>query len=51
MGQKRINYYHKTIENLGLSRENYVGSLIVIFDIIFPSELSPEVIEKLKDVL
>jgi len=50
-GNVIIPNYHKTIENLGLSRENYVGSLIVIFDIIFPSELSPEVIEKLKDVL
>jgi DnaJ family protein B protein 11 len=43
--------YKKTIANLGLTRENYTGNLILIFNIDFPSTLSDEKIEKLKEIL
>lgn len=43
--------YHKNIERLGLSRENFLGNLIIVFEVIFPDELSLENIEKLKEIL
>jgi DnaJ family protein B protein 4 len=43
--------YRKTIENMGMSRQNNIGSLIVIFEIAFPDELSSEQIVQLDQIL
>lgn len=43
--------YRKNIPNLGLSRENHTGNLIIVFDVEFPKEYSPEVIKTLKEIL
>jgi DnaJ-class molecular chaperone len=42
--------YKKVIPNLGLSRDERVGSLIIMFHIRFPEKLSTEQLEKLKDI-
>ena len=39
-----------TIQNLGLSRENYVGNLVIIFNIKYPESLSESVVEELKKI-
>ena len=43
--------YSKEIDNLGMSRDNNVGKLIIKFDIVFPEKLTNEQIEKLKEIL
>lgn len=39
--------YEKVIPNMGLTRENHVGNLIIIFNTKFPETLSKETIEAL----
>ena len=43
--------YKKVIPNMGLSRENYVGNLIIVFNILFPEKLSEEKMILLRDIL
>ena len=43
--------YQKIIPNMGLKREEHIGNLIIIFEIIFPTNLNSEKIEKLKELL
>jgi DnaJ-class molecular chaperone len=43
--------YNKIIPKMGLTREEHVGNLIIVFNIVFPETLSTEVIEKLKELL
>jgi DnaJ-class molecular chaperone len=43
--------YQKIIPNMGLTRENHVGNLIIHFHIEFPLSLSPEKIALLTDIL
>jgi DnaJ-class molecular chaperone len=42
------NGYRKIIPNMGFSREQHTGNLVIIFKIKFPEKLSPEIIEQLK---
>jgi DnaJ-class molecular chaperone len=42
--------YQKVIPNLGLQRDNYKGSLIIIFDVEFPTILNNDQIMKLKEI-
>lgn len=42
--------YKKVIPGMGFEREGHKGNLLIMFDIIFPEKLSPEVIEALKAV-
>jgi len=42
--------YNKTIPNMGLMRENYIGNLIIIFNIKFPEILTTEIVEELKKI-
>ena len=44
-------HYKKIIPNMGLSREDHVGNLIIVFDIIFPERLTDEQCEKIKEIL
>jgi DnaJ-class molecular chaperone len=44
------NGYRKTIPNMGFSRDNHTGNLIIIFIVKFPDKLTDEVIEKLKKI-
>jgi DnaJ-class molecular chaperone len=43
--------YKKAIPNLGLSRENTTGNLIIIFNIDFPDKLTENQIQQLKNIL
>jgi len=43
--------YIKEIDNLGMSREEITGKLIIEFDIIFPETLTKDQIDKLKEIL
>lgn len=43
--------YAKVVPNLGLTRDNHTGNLIIIFDVEFPEEISSDNIEKLKNIL
>lgn len=43
--------YNKVIPNMGLSRENHNGNLIIHFNVVFPETLTKETIDKLKDLL
>lgn len=42
--------YKKVIPNLGLSRGNIVGNLVIILNIKFPEMLSPEIVDQLKAI-
>ena len=42
--------YKKIIPNMGFSREQHIGNLIIMFDIKFPDKLSEEVIVQLKQI-
>lgn len=42
--------YRKIIPNMGFSRDNHVGNLIIIFNVTFPKNLSNEVMEQLKAI-
>jgi len=43
--------YRKKISNMGMKRNDKTGSLIVIFEVIFPDKFDSEQIEKLKEIL
>ena len=43
--------YKKEIANLGMSRQNNIGKLLIIFNVIFPETLTTEQIKALKDIL
>jgi DnaJ-class molecular chaperone len=43
--------YKKVVPNLGMMKEGQTGNLVIEFMVEFPESISPEVIEKLKDVL
>ena len=43
--------YVKEINNLGMSREDITGKLIVEFNVIFPEKLSQDQITKLREIL
>ena len=45
------NNNQKTIDNLGIERDEYKGKLIIIFTIIFPDKFTAEQIEKLNEIL
>jgi DnaJ-class molecular chaperone len=40
--------YSKTIPNMGFSRDNHTGNLIIVFNVKFPEKLTEEVMEQLK---
>jgi DnaJ-class molecular chaperone len=42
--------YKKLIPNMGLSRDNHIGNLLIIFDVKFPEKLSEEVLTALKAI-
>jgi DnaJ-class molecular chaperone len=44
------NGYKKIIPNMGFSREQHTGNLIIIFNVKFPEKLTPETIELLKNI-
>ena len=43
--------FKKMVENLGFRRGEHVGNLVVIFDVKFPSSLSSEQIQTIKQIL
>jgi DnaJ-class molecular chaperone len=43
--------FKRVVSNLGLTRENITGNLIIEFDVDFPEQLFAEQIEKLKKIL
>ena len=43
--------YKKVVPNLGMSREGQTGNLIIEFLVEFPDSISPEVVEKLNEIL
>jgi len=43
--------YKKIVPNLGMMREGKTGNLVIEFLVEFPESISPEVIEKLKEIL
>lgn len=42
--------YAKIIPNMGFSRENHTGNLIITFNVKFPEKLTDEVMEQLKKI-
>lgn len=42
--------YKKIIPNMGFSRDNHNGNLIIIFNVKFPDKLTDETISKLKNI-
>jgi DnaJ-class molecular chaperone len=42
--------YKKLIPNMGLSRDNHTGNLLIIFDVKFPEKLSEETLSALKEI-
>lgn len=42
--------YRKIIPNMGFSRDQHTGNLIIIFDVKFPDKLSEQVMEQLKKI-
>jgi DnaJ-class molecular chaperone len=43
--------YSKVVPNLGMKRQNYVGNLIIEFDIIFPEKLTEHQVNELDKIL
>jgi DnaJ-class molecular chaperone len=43
--------YIKTIPNMGLTRQEHTGNLLIHFHIEFPEKLSEEQIKSLKEIL
>ena len=43
--------FKRVVSNLGLTRENVTGNLIIDFDVEFPEHLTADQIEKLKEFL
>jgi DnaJ-class molecular chaperone len=44
------NGYRKTIPNMGFSRDQHTGNLIIIFNLKFPEKLTEEVMSQLKKI-
>jgi DnaJ-class molecular chaperone len=44
------NGYRKIIPNMGFSRENHTGNLIIIFNVKFPDKLTEEIMGQLKKI-
>jgi DnaJ-class molecular chaperone len=44
------NGYRKIIPNMGFSRDEHVGNLIIVFDVKFPEKLPDNVLEELKKI-
>ena len=42
--------YRKMIPNMGFSRDQHLGNLIIIFNVLFPENISIEVLEELKKI-
>jgi DnaJ-class molecular chaperone len=42
--------YRKVIPNMGFTREQHVGNLIIMFDVKFPEKISDEAMEQLKKI-
>ena len=46
-----ISYgYNKIIPNMGFSRDQHTGNLIIIFNVKLPDKLTDEVMEQLKQI-
>jgi DnaJ-class molecular chaperone len=45
------NGYNKVIPNLGLSRDDHVGSLVINFTILYPEKISEEQVRELERIL
>ena len=43
--------FRKIISNLGLKRENHLGNLIILFDVIYPKQFTQEQIKGLDKIL
>jgi DnaJ-class molecular chaperone len=43
--------FHKTIPNLGMTRDSTSGDLIIIFDIVYPKKISTEQLTELSKIL
>jgi DnaJ-class molecular chaperone len=43
--------YSKVVPNLGMKRQNYIGNLIIEFDIIFPEKLTEHQVNELEKIL
>jgi len=43
--------YSRDINNLGMKRQNKVGKLIIVFELVFPNKLTNEQIAQLKNIL
>jgi len=46
-----VPQYKKTVQGLGMKRDNHVGNLMIIFDVKFPESITREQIDILKNVL
>jgi DnaJ-class molecular chaperone len=44
------NGYKKVIPNMGFTRDEHVGNLIIVFDVKFPEKLSDEALNALKQI-
>jgi len=44
------NGYKKVIPNMGFSRDQHVGNLVILFNILFPEKISDESLEQLKKI-
>ena len=44
-------FFRKVIKDMGFERENVKGNLIIVFNVIYPKELSAQQILKLNDIL
>jgi DnaJ-class molecular chaperone len=43
--------YKKVIPNMGLTRDSFVGNLIISFTVLFPEKITEEQIQKLNEIL
>lgn len=43
--------YKKVIPNMGLKRDEHVGNLIILFEVEFPTKVSSETLQILRDIL
>jgi len=44
------NGYNKVIPNMGFSRDEHMGNLVIVFEVKFPEKLSDEIIDELKKI-